>query len=88
MPMTLQLDQVSFGFEVARDEEENLVAIALVFEEQAPQPGMRFPGVSRIAIPFSPDAWMNFKRAVAADGQLSPITLAHAVPRMDVPKGV
>ena len=82
MPQTTQLDGVNFTFQAMHDDEGNLAGMVLVFTDPS--------GLFRTRIPFAADAWVNFKRQVAADGEVSPIAVARSldgVPRMDIPRG-
>jgi hypothetical protein len=82
MPMSLQLDGVNFGFQPIRDDDGSLMQMILLFRDPS--------GVGQVVVPFAAEAWVNFKRQVAADGEVSPIALARSldgVRRMDIPKG-
>jgi hypothetical protein len=60
--------------------------IMLSFEVLLPLPGGITTPVERISIPFSPEAWGMFQRAVET-GRASSITIARPNGgRMDVPK--
>lgn len=83
MPVTHQLDNVQFGIQTIRDGEGAVQAVVLTFDDP--------PRSERTVVPFSADSWENFKRHVAADGNVSPIAIAKHLngggPRMDVPRG-
>jgi hypothetical protein len=82
MPVTHQLDAVHFGIQAIHDADGALQAVVLAFEDP--------PRHEKTIVPFNPDAWENFKRHVAADGNVSPIAIAKHLnggPRMDVPRG-
>lgn len=79
MPMTMQFDGVNFGCQPIRDDDGKLTMMLLNFIDPS--------GVMRVVVPFTPEAWENFKRQAAADGEVPTITLAREMPRMDVPKG-
>lgn len=84
MPMTLQLDAVRFGINPARDDEGVIQGVVLVFADPS--------GIGQVVVPFTAEAWENFKRHVAGDGAVSSIAIAKhlngGAPPMDVPQGL
>lgn len=73
------LPRVKFSIQSPPDDAPDSAPTILSFEIPLDLPGGLQASIERITIPFSPDAWANFRRAVR-DGKSSPVTIARTVP--------